>query len=393
MAQHVLTRARVFPHLIFLTLVSLAPIATSASVQVAISPVGVQQNAGSVSFDLRGGPDGITDVNVLPNSPPLETGNHRFRVYLDPNISSDKNRVLFFNIYVQSISPDANDPIYRFTFAEYPTGRFLDCKADVPVHILNGQTDEGVVTIRLPVHSVEEMDFLSANDGPPPVPVNSASTNFLEIPISNKLSDLDLLVTNVTLSTDDDQNWRAKPEVSTPVDFAHPLRIAANGTTMLKIELVPRFWRVLTNSVLPSSDVDGDDTLRLQIEYASDQGGIQRVLPSKRPLRFVNWEGAIIFGLIGALIGNVAVFFRAQNKKRTLTQFATMSLSGLATTLILELVGMFLVTNGSKFVLFNLNLDPRQLLPGFVVGVLAGIGIIDPIGFFQNLGKKKENGD
>jgi hypothetical protein len=67
-------------------------------------------------------------------------------------------------------------------------------------------------------------------------------------------------------------------------------------------------------------------------------------------------------------------------------------LSRCSSAVILIGVGIFLVVNGSKFVLFNLNLDPRQLLAAFLVGGFAGVGLVDLVTFVRRLGKANAPG-
>jgi hypothetical protein len=355
---------------------------------VKISLVGVQQNAGSADFPLRGGPDPLPQGSSALAGAPIDTSGHRHTIYVDPAVTLDKSNILLFTLYVRSAV--ASEPIYRYVFVEQPIGRFFDCKVPVLVTVTDN-TGAETALVTLPLHSMDmTIDFISSDDRAPAQPIDATSATSVDIAITNKLSDLDVVLNSVSVSLDHDEKW-SKPAILSPTfDPANPPRINPGHSIILKVIITPSFWKAVMNSVLPTTESQADDTLRLKLSYASDSGGISRPFEVTRSLRFVNWPGAVLFALVGAILGCVVVYFSGAPQKGN--SLGRILLSRCSSAIILIGVGIFLVTSGSKFVLFTLNLDPRQLLAAFIVGGLSGVGLVDLVEFIRGLKKPAADG-
>ena len=369
-------------------LASVAVPVWSDAPKVTVSSAGVQDNAGSVAFRLRGGPDPITDANSFPNVTPIPTSGNRYLIYVEPALILDKSNIVLITLYVRS-SATSSSPAYRYIFSEIPSGRFFDCKSSVGLSVEDGTTTETAIAT-LPLHTSDPtIDFVASDDRAPAIPIDATSATSVDIGITNKLPDMDVVVTNVAITMDHDEKWQSAA-LSPLFDPSNPIRISPNHSLTLKVVVTPSFWKSVRNTVLPTAESQADDTLRLKLSYASDNAGISRPFEVTRSLRFVNWPGAILFGLIGALLGCVVFYFGG-------TPSADLSLrrillSRCSSAVILIGVGIFLVSNGSKFVLSNLNLDPRQLLAAFLVGGFAGVGLVDLVTFVRSLGKSNAPG-
>jgi hypothetical protein len=362
-------------------LASLACPAWSDGPKVTLSPAGVQDNAGSVAFRLRAGPDTVAASSV-PNVAPVQSSQNHYVIFVDPALTLDKTNIVLITLYLRSNLTNAG-PSYRYIFSEIPSGRFLDCKSGVGLSIEDGTTTE-TAFVTLPLHTSDAtIDFVETDDHAPAVPIDATSATSVDIGITNKLPDMDVLVTNLTAAVDHDEKWRSIA-LSPPFDPSNPIRIAPNHSQNFKVVVTPSFWKSVTNTVLPTTETQADDTLRLELSYASDNGGILRPFEVKRSLRFVNWPGAVLFGLIGAALGCVVIHFGTKSSGPSLGRIL---LSRCSSSVILIAIGVFLVANGSKFVLLTLNLDPRQLLAAFLVGGFAGVGLVDLVAFVRGLGK------
>jgi hypothetical protein len=369
-------------------LASLAAPVWSDAPRVTLSPAGVQDNAGSVAFRLRGGPDPVTDVSSFPNVTPIPTSGNRYLIYVEPVLILDKSNIVLLTLYVRS-SATSSSPGYRYIFSEIPSGRFFDCKSGVGLSVEDGTTTE-TAFVTLPLHTSDpSIDFVASDDRAPAIPIDATSVTSVDIGLTNKLPDMDVVVTNVAVAMDHDEKW-SSAALSPPFDPANPIRISPNHSLNLKVVVTPSFWKSVNNTILPTTESQADDTLRLKLSYASDNAGIPRPFEVTRSLRFVNWPGAVLFGLIGALLGCVVFYFGG--KPLADLSLGRILLSRCSSAVILIVIGVFLVANGSKFVLFNLNLDPRQLLAAFLVGGFAGVGLVDLVAFVRSLGKSNAQG-
>jgi len=359
-------------------LASLALPVWSDAPKVTVSPAGIQDNAGSVAFRLRGGPDTVTDV----------TSGNGYLIYVEPALILDKSNIVLITLYVRS-SATSSSPAYRYIFSEIPSGRFFDCKSSVGLSVQDGTTTETAI-VTLPLHSSDPtIDFVASDDRAPAIPIDATSATSVDIGITNKLPDMDVVVTNVAVTMDHDEKWQSAA-MSPLFDPSNPIRISPNHSLNLKVVVTPSFWKSVSNTVLPTAESQAEDTLRLKLSYASDNAGIPRPFEVTRSLRFVNWPGAVLFGLVGALLGSIVFYFGG--KPSADLSLGRILLCRCSSAVILIGVGIFLVVNGSKFVLFNLNLDPRQLLAAFLVGGFAGVGLVDLVTFVRSLGKSNAPG-
>jgi uncharacterized membrane protein YczE len=110
------------------------------------------------------------------------------------------------------------------------------------------------------------------------------------------------------------------------------------------------------------------------------------------PLRF----RPSILSLLTSLIAGVALgslIPLLASKRGTMRTWGRATVTALVVAIILELVGIFLVANNSKFVLFGFNLDPWQTLPVLLLGIangLLGFEAAKKLKFIQD--KKTDNG-
>jgi len=369
-------------------LASLAAPVWGDAPKLTLSPAGVQDNAGSVAFRLRGGPDPVTDVTSFPNVTPIPTSGNRYLIYVEPALILDKSNIVLITLYVRSSATSSNLG-YRYIYSEIPSGRFFDCKSGVGLSVEDGTTTE-TAFVTLPLHTSDPtIDFVASDDRAPAIPIDATSATSVDIGITNKLPDMDVVVTNVAVAMDHDEKWRSAA-LSPPFDSSNPIRISPNRSLNIKVVVTPSFWKSVSDTILPTAESQADDTLRLKLSYASDNAGIPRPFEVTRSLRFVNWPGAVLFGLIGALLGWVVIYFGS--KPSADIPLGRILLSRCSSAVILIGIGIFLVANGSKFVLFTLNLDPRQLMAAFLVGGFVGVGLVDVLAFVQSLGKSNSQG-
>ena len=133
----------------------------------------------------------------------------------------------------------------------------------------------------------------------------------------------------------------------------------------------------------PGVDVIGE---RVDLEIERVMRDIDPIVRDSNRKYFPDARVSVsIGGLVGALLGCLAAFYGGPTQQGT--KFGRTWLGRSASALILVALGVFLVANGSKFVLFTLNLDPRQLLAAFLIGGFAGVGAIDVISFVKDLGR------
>jgi len=140
--------------------------------------------------------------------------------------------------------------------------------------------------------------------------------------------------------------------------------------------VVPKSMPALMQGALIIKPDVPHDTLLLSVTYHTVPGGSARKQTISVPIRF----GPGLFGLALALCGGLALGLTARylltGKLGKDTEPALHAiLFALVFGLIAESIGFMMTAYGnSKLVLFDLDIDPRQLFPAFILATLVSGG-------------------
>jgi hypothetical protein len=322
--------------------------------------------SGRFEFD-RGDEEVLTD-------PPTGSGETRvasagpFRVwiYLD-EIKQARFGYFKYQLYVRDTAAGPSGPITLFTFQGTPVGTFDDQISLVEFDI----TADGVKVpgkIRLPIFGSIASDALSSKTYTDPLSVFLATEKVIPVPFRNESKGMPVEVRNVRISPGDPSLW--KPNAATAFT-PFTLDPGATANENVQIRLVPRTASALASAMVPGGSERTDDTIKVNVEYAT-KGRSARELAITVPVRFVPWPPFLfLVAIAGAFFGTLVP---PAAKRRKWQDFWRALGTAAIVTVIIEAFAMLLVANNSKFRLLGFDLDPFQMLPAALLGVLVGLG-------------------
>ncbi len=314
-----------------------------------------------------------SDEEVL-TAPPDGTGESRaastdrYRVWIYPDdIKQARFGYFKYKLYVREKALGATGPITLFTFQGTPVGTFEDQVAIVDFDVAaDGVQEQG--KIRLPIFGSVAPDALSSTTHPDPIPVYLATEKVIPVPVRNESQGMPVEVRKVSISPGDPGLW--KPAV--PATFT-PFVLDPGGSAgeNIQIRLLPRTASALASAMVPGGKDKKDDTIKVNVEYAT-KGRSARELAIVVPVRFVPWPPFLfLVTTAGACIGTLVP---SAARKRKWRDFWHALATAAIVALIVEAIAMLLVANNSEFRLLGFDLDPFQMLPAALIGVLVGLG-------------------
>jgi hypothetical protein len=321
------------------------------------------------------------DVEPTPTPQSLQqmsqgTGSTTYSLFVDINKTSLFYGSFAYLFYVarQSMTPPAQMCVYRVLAT--PSGVFVDQMSDVTFHLKEDSqpTEDGTVSI--PLHNSSYRKPILQVDPPNPFAnVNLSGKYPVTLKISNLLPDLPVTLNGISATAETPGYWSAQPQGV--LHFSQPgataLQPEQSLDTGVEVTLVPNSWHALGASIFPPGPNKAQETVHLSIDF-NTPGGIPGSLEVPLPLRFKPsfWHLAWAV-LIGALIGSgIGLLLPKQNPGADLVWYKAM-LIALGFGIIAEALGMILVSGNSEFRLLGFELDPYQLLPASLIGVLVGL--------------------
>ena len=343
----------------------------SAGLQLALDPVNVRQE-GVVTFSVLF--LGLDSQSSFP-SPRFQLGqtdDQAFRLYVDgDSIQQIRFKAFTFTAYLAD-PKSTGEKIYKFQITGNPTGSFRDAPVRVSFHVKTS-TANATGAILMPVYNAAKTDLLLAEDQKEPAYISVSGTTPIQMRLGNAPDALAIFVTEATVSAGCPTCWT---QISSAVSEKKPLLIDPGTSVNLPIDLVANsIPALLQGAVLIKPDVP-HDTLALTLVYHTVPGGADRKQTIPLKIRF----GPGLFGLALALCGGITLGLTARylltdklgkDNERALHAI----LSALVLGLIAESVGVMMTAYGnSKLVLFGFDIDPRQLLPAFILAMLVSGG-------------------
>lgn len=352
-------------------------ITTSPSFGEAVGPqltfdsVNVKQE-GSVTFSvLPGGTSNRADFPE-PQFVPAQTDDGAYRLYVDVD-SIQQVRFNAFNFTAYLVDAKAGgQKSSKFQITGNPTGLFRDAAVRISFHV-KGPGSNAIGVILMPVYNATKTDLLQVEDQKEPAYVSISGSSPVQIRLGNIPDALGISVTDVSVSAGCPKCWG---QISSKVNDKHPLNVEPNSSTMLPVDLLPNSIPALMQGALVIKPDVPHDILTVTVTYHTVPGGADKKQSVPLKIRF----GPGLFGLALALCGGIALGLTARylltgklgkDNERALHAI----LSALVLGLIAEIVGVMMTAYGnSRLVLFDLDIDPRQLFPAFILAMLVSGG-------------------
>jgi hypothetical protein len=302
-----------------------------------------------------------------------QTDDQAFRLYVDvDSIQQVRFNAFTFTAYL-SDPKLADKKVYKFQITGNPNGSFRDAPVRVSFHVKNGSTNATGTIIQMPVYNAAKTDLVTAEEQKEPAYVSVSGSTPVRVRLGNVGESLPLVVTEVDVSEECPKCWT---QVSSAVTEAKPLVIAPGTSVSLPVNLVANSIPALLQGALMIKPDMPHDTLALTLIYHTIPGGADRKQTIPYRIRF----GPGLLGLALALCGGTGLGLLARylltdkfGKDNERAFHAIISAFVLA--LIAEVIGVMMTAYGnSKLVLFDLDIDPRQLFPTFILAMLVSGG-------------------
>jgi hypothetical protein len=276
--------------------------------------------------------------------------------------------------YAVLVRSRATGVVTRHKFRALPSGSFDDQYAEVMLTIRDGASG-GDTRIALPVASAPGLEpkplltITRLRDRPESLSLGGVTQ--VRLTVKNPTKGVAVLIPSAAVVRPESAGLWA--HVTASLDRALPLTLQPDATETLTLDIQPQTLRAIEESLVPTEVDKPHTSLHVGVPYANPifgnrTGSIELAVPIRfRPsiltLLMALSAGVGLGGLVpllGAKRGRVITWGRA-------------TATALVVAIILELVGIFLVANNSKFVLFGFNLDPWQTLPVLLLGIGNGL--------------------
>ena len=301
-----------------------------------------------------------------------QTDDQAYRLYVDvDSIQQLRFNSFNFTAYLADAKAGALKA-HRFQITGNPTGLFRDAPVKVSFHVKNGATF-ATGSIEMPVYNAKKTDLLQFEEQKEPEYVSVSGTTPIDIHPGNAPDSLSIVVTDVAVSGSCPKCWK---RLSSTVNEKNPLRIETGAKASLPVDLIPNSIPALLQGALVIKPDLPHDTLSLTLTYHTDPGGADRKQTVPAKIRF----GPGLVGLALALLAGISLGLTARylltgklgkDNERALHAI----LSAVVFGLIAEVVGVMMTSYGnSKLVIFDLDIDPRQLFPAFILAILVSGG-------------------
>lgn len=345
--------------------------AESTPPQLTLDDVNVKQD-GEVKFaTLYLGAENRTDFPT-PRFLLGQTDDHAYRLYLDvDSIQQLRFNSFNFSAYLADAKLGTT-AAHKYQITGNPTGTFRDAPVKVSFHVKNGAT-VATGSIDMPIYNAKKTDLLAPDEQKEPEYVSVSGTTPIQVHLANAPDSLSIAVTDMSVSESCPKCWK---RISSSLNDKNPLRIESGAKSNLPIELIPNSIPALLQGALVIKPDLPHDTVFLTVTYHTDPGGADRKQTIPVKIRF----GPGLIGLTLALLAGVALGLSARylltgqlGKQNERGLHAI--LSAIVFGLIAEVIGMMMTSYGnSKLVIFDLDIDPRQLFPAFILAVLVSGG-------------------
>lgn len=225
-------------------------------------------------------------------------------------------------------------------------------------------------TIRIPLFNVSyAKPILEYDSSMSEVGLSGESP--VEIGLTNTLPDLPVgLYKDLTVDSRTPSLWEGQPQATLQLPRSGTLlRPGQKLNSGIVLLLKPNPWHALSTSIFPLAPDKSHETVIVHLNYDTP-GGVPGTLEIPVAIRFKPSFWSLLFAVLaGGLIG--ALFSQLLSAPQT--KWYKAFVIAIVAALIAEAAGIVLVYAKSEFRLFGVELDPYQLLPALLCGILVGM--------------------
>ena len=276
--------------------------------------------------------------------------------------------------YAVLVRSRATGVVTRHKFRALPSGSFDDQYAEVMLTIRDGARG-GDTRIALPVASAPGLEpkplltITRLRDRPESLSLGGVTQ--IRLTVKNPTKGVAVLIPSASVvRTEAGQLWA---HVTASLGGTLPVTLQPDATETLTLDIQPQTLRAIEESLVPTDADKPHTSLHVGVPYANPifgnrTGSIELAVPIRFRPSILTLLLALTTGVaLGSLIPLLA------SKRGRVSTWGRATVTALVVAIILELVGIFLVANNSKFVLFGFNLDPWQTLPVLLLGIGNGL--------------------
>ena len=318
----------------------------------------------------------LTDEESAGSSLPDQTRDGLFQYKVDLTDVRWADDCRCFRYYQVIVKSTKHGSVTRHKFKAVPSGSFDDQRADVRLTIAEG-TKKSTADISLPIASapgLEPTPLIEVTTPERIAPVKLAGRTNIPITLKNATKRMAVEIPGEILITlGQGELWRTAPVVTAGgAPLKTPFQLKAGATQDVVVTIEPVVQEALRASFIPKDNDIAHTSIAVHVPYRNPIFGNRDGLADLPiPLRF----HPNVIALMSALLAGVVLGGLIQWRKyRTVRKWVLATATALAVGLVLELVGVFLVSKGdSKFVIFSFSLDPLQTLPVLLLGIGNGL--------------------
>jgi hypothetical protein len=273
-----------------------------------------------------------------------------------------------YKMYVEP-RPGTPGPVAGFIVKGIPVGSFPPQMGDVELTLRGDVTEQGMIT--LPVFSLDEPKYLKVKEWTEPEEIELPGGGQVFLPLDNLLR-LPVKVLEMQ-QPESGSLWRKAALQQTGGGEFKPFQIGPGAKTrnLLALDLQPgpqAIFKALFSKVRTGEH----DLVQAALVCATPWENLPRqTLIIAVPVRFVPWPPILFLSVaFGTLLGSfIPVLLGRRDRVHWLRAF----LLSLLVAFVFEVVAMVLVQFDSQFRLLGFEMDPFQLLPATLIGMVMGL--------------------
>ncbi len=308
-----------------------------------------------------------------------------FQIYSVPGTGTydEVYRLFSYELFVKDVR---SNQWLHFDLKAESAGQFSDQVRDLAFTITEGaRAERGVM--RLPLHSLSSDQYINAPIAGMVLDVRLGTVWSIPLKVENRLKEMSIVIQSVGLTYPQPEFW-STPAASLSTDITVP----EQGTVALDgLQVRPDAARVIQNAFFKFKN-DPDTQLKVNIRYAAEAGGKPKDLPIEIKVRFVPTLLYLFIAILGGAVLGATARLVDQKHRTSARAWLVACMTAILSAVLLELLGIVLVSLNSEFKLFGITLDPFQfpqvLLMAALIGVFGGT-ISEMIG--QGIGKGGPN--
>jgi hypothetical protein len=294
-----------------------------------------------------------------------------YNVYIDLDEIRPTKYGSFRYVFFARPAHAAGGPLTSFVVHGEPAGSFLAQMAETDLLLSDGDRVNAQKRIQLPIFSFESGPYLESVSWTVPQDVELAGETEVRIPLKNLLPKWPVSVLAVRVAKSK-QMWQQATLLMRGSEETRPfdLKPAETLDDALTLHLEPAAGRAFVKALFARDRKKEHDSIGVSIDYDT-QWGLRRTLEVQVPVRFVPWPPLLFLAVgSGTLLGSMAPVLAGRRKRvRWPKAFA----ASLVTGIVVELIAILMVQLNSEVRILGFDLDPFQLLPALLIGIVSGL--------------------